>query len=88
MTDLYIENDPDPEPGMLEQLRARLVRLEHRMGDSASGAVEDARFLMRRTQHRINAQLGTAALVAFGAGIVLGLLATAVSAQRRRSRER
>ena len=77
MTDLFVEDDYEQQPGALDRLRAGVSRLEHQMHDSASGAVEDARMLVRRAQHRVNAQLGRSALIALGLGLVLGLAAAA-----------
>ena len=79
MTDLFLEDEPDRRPEMLETLRAEARRLERRIHDAASGAAEDARLAVRRTQHRINARLGTAALIAFGAGLAIGLIADLMS---------
>ena len=93
MTDLYVDDDygQPPKPGELQRFGAEMRRfaseLERRVHDSASGAVEDARLLVRRAQHRINRNLGTAALAALGAGLALGLLAAAVAAYRRRGAE-
>lgn len=87
MTDLFLEDDAPLEPGALARLRAEVSRaanaLERRLHDSASLAVEDARLMVRRTQHRINARLGTAALIALGAGVVLGLIAALATRSRR-----
>lgn len=82
MTDLFLEDEPERRPAALETLRAEARRLERRIHNSASGAVEDARLAVRRTQHRINAQLGLAALIALGTGLVLGLAAAALSSLR------
>jgi hypothetical protein len=79
MTDLFLEDEPERRPEMLETLRAEARRLERRLHDTASGAVEDARLAVRRTQHRINSQLGLAALIAFGAGLAIGLIADLLS---------
>lgn len=94
VTDFFIENDLEREtrPGALAQLRAEVARtasqLEHRVHDSASGVMEDARFLVRRTQHKINSRLGVSALIALGVGLVLGLAAAALSQDRARRRAR
>jgi hypothetical protein len=88
MTDVYTEDTDDYEAqfGALERLRAELARLasdlEHRIQASASGVMDETRVLARRAQHRINSQLGTSALVAIGAGLVLGLVAAALFARR------
>jgi hypothetical protein len=88
MTDVYTEDTDDYETQLnaLERLRAELARLasdlEHRVQASASDMMDETRFLARKVQHRINAQLGTSALVAIGAGLVLGLLAAALLAHR------
>jgi hypothetical protein len=90
MTDVYTEDsdDLDARPGAVDLLRAGVARaasqLEHRIQASASNAMDETRMLARRAQHRVNTQLGMAALVALGGGIVLGLLAAALSTQRRR----
>lgn len=85
MTDLFVEDDFEERPSAFAKLRAGVFRLEHQMHDSASGAVEDARMLVRRAQHRVNAQLGRSALIALGIGLVLGLAAAAALAVRGRS---
>jgi hypothetical protein len=88
MTDVYTEDTDDYETqlGALERLRAELARLasdlEHRIHASASDMMDETRFFARKAQHRINSQLGTSALVAIGAGLVLGLLAAALFAHR------
>jgi ElaB/YqjD/DUF883 family membrane-anchored ribosome-binding protein len=92
MTDIYTE-DPDEfdtRPGALEQLRAEVARarheLEHRIQSSASDVVDETRMLVRRVQHKVNSRLGSAALIAFGTGIALGLLAAILSGTRSSSR--
>jgi hypothetical protein len=88
MTDVYTEDSDeyDARIGALERLRMELARLasdlEHRVQASASDMMDETRFLARKAQHRINAQLGTSALIAIGAGLVLGLLAAALFAYR------
>ena len=88
MTDVYTEDtdDYDAPQGALDRLRADLRRLAHqlerRVQSSASDVLDETRFLARKAQHRINTQLGTSALVAIGAGLVLGLLAAALFAHR------
>ena len=88
MTDIYTEDsdDLDTRPGAVELLRAEVARaasqLEHRIQASASNAMDETRMLARRAQHRINSQLGMAALIALGGGIILGLLAAALSTPR------
>jgi hypothetical protein len=42
--------------------------------------------LVRRAQHKVNSQLGSAALIAFGTGIALGLLAAILSGIRSATR--
>jgi hypothetical protein len=88
MTDVYTEDSDeyDARIGALERLRLELARLasdlERRVQASASDMMDETRFLARKAQHRINTQLGTSALVAIGAGLVLGLLAAAMFAHR------
>lgn len=92
MTDVYTE-DPDDfgtRPGALEQLRAEVARrthrLEHRIHASASDVMDETRMLVRRAQHRINSQLGSAALIALCSGVALGLLAAMLVSTRSSSR--
>lgn len=88
MADIYTEDSDefDARPGAVELLRAEVARaaslLEQRILSSASDAMDETRMLARRAQHRINSQLGTAALVALGTGVVLGLIAAAIAAAR------
>ena len=88
MADIYTEDSDefDARPGAVELLRAEVARaaslLEQRILSSASDAMDETRMLARRAQHRINSQLGTAALVALGTGVVLGLIAAARSSRR------
>lgn len=88
MTDIYTEDSDefDTRPGALEQLRAEVARathrLEHRIQSSASDVVDETRMLVRRAQHRINSQLGSAALIALCSGVALGLLAAAFVGSR------
>lgn len=88
MTDVYTEDSDefDTRPGAVEMLRAEVARarhqLEQRIQASASDVVDETRMLVRRAQHRVNSQLGSAALIALGTGIVLGLLAAALSGSR------
>jgi len=88
MTDIYTEDSDglDARPGAVELLRAEVARaaslIEDRILASASDAMDETRMLARRAQHRINSQLGTAALIALGTGVVLGLLAAALAGAR------
>jgi hypothetical protein len=88
MSDIYTEDsdDLDARPGAVELLRAEASRavsqIEHRIQASASDMMDETRMLARRAQHRINSQLGSAALIAFGTGIALGLLAAVLSGTR------
>ncbi|HWA02403.1 MAG TPA: hypothetical protein VG819_02640 [Rhizomicrobium sp.] len=88
MSDVYIEDPEETEVGALEHVRAELSRiasqLERKLQSSASGALDETRFLMRKAQHRINSRLGPSALVAICAGVVLGLAAAALLASRSR----
>jgi ElaB/YqjD/DUF883 family membrane-anchored ribosome-binding protein len=88
MTDIYTDDDYEQRtrPGVLDFLRAeasRLVsRMEHRLQASASDVMDETRMLARRAEHKIHSRMGTAALIALGSGIALGLLAAALSSRR------
>jgi ElaB/YqjD/DUF883 family membrane-anchored ribosome-binding protein len=88
MTDIYTEDSDDPEmrPGALALLRAEAARfasqIEHRLQASASDVMDEARMLARRAEHRIHSRFGTAALVALGSGVALGLLAAVLLSHR------
>jgi len=90
MTDLFLEDDDDARPRALDRLRAEVSRragaIEHRLHDTASNAMEDARMLVRRAQRRINTHLGVSALAALGIGVALGLIVALIASQRGRER--
>ncbi|MBV8978840.1 MAG: hypothetical protein JO261_13685 [Alphaproteobacteria bacterium] len=87
MTDVYIEDPQDGQHGALEEFRADMGRLVHqlerRVQDSAADVAAETRFLMHRTQRRINAHLGVSALIALSVGLTLGLVAAVMSASRK-----
>ncbi|HWA88504.1 MAG TPA: hypothetical protein VG889_00605 [Rhizomicrobium sp.] len=89
MSDVYVEEPMDEAPhvGTLRRLRLELARTTHRLERAiqaqASNAVDETRFLMLKTRKRINARLGTAAAIALGTGLALGLLAALAARSRR-----
>jgi hypothetical protein len=91
MTDLYTEYpyDQPARPGALVLLRAEAARfalqIERRFQASASDIMDETRMLARRAEHKIHSRFGTAALIALGSGVVLGLLAAAFSSRRSHS---
>jgi hypothetical protein len=84
MTDIYTDEDFDHEvgPGTLELLRAEARRLASRLENSleatASDVIDETRMLARRAEYKIHSRFGTAALIALGSGMALGLLAAAL----------
>jgi ElaB/YqjD/DUF883 family membrane-anchored ribosome-binding protein len=94
MTDIYTEDPYDPEmrPGALAVLRAEAARLasqlEHRLQASASDVMDETRMLARRAEYKIHSRFGTAALIALGSGVALGLLAASLSSHGTRRRGR
>jgi ElaB/YqjD/DUF883 family membrane-anchored ribosome-binding protein len=95
MSDVYTEDEPydsDTQPGALAVLRAEAARfasqLEHRLQASASDVMDETRMLARRAEYKIHSRFGTAALIALGSGVALGLLAAALSSHSMRRRGR
>lgn len=96
MSDHYTDDEYDygqrTRVGAMELLRAEAVRLmsrlEHRVQASASDVMDETRMLARRAEYRIHSQFGTAALIALGSGVALGLLAAALSSRGVRRRDR
>jgi len=94
MTDIYTE-DPyeyEPRPGAIALLKAEAARfvsqIEHRLQASASDVMDETRMLARRAEYKIHSRFGTAALIALGTGVTLGLLAAALSSRSARRRNR
>jgi hypothetical protein len=89
MTDVYIEDPEDevPNPGTVARMRADLARMEHLAyryaSDTAGNVMDEARMIALRARRKINANLGTSAAIALGAGVALGLLAAGITAFRR-----
>ncbi|HTT97505.1 MAG TPA: hypothetical protein VMF58_05610 [Rhizomicrobium sp.] len=94
MSDIYTDEDYDDQvrPGALELLRAEARRfasqLEQRLQASASDVMDETRMLARRAEYRIHSRFGTAALIALGSGVALGLLAAVLSSRGARRRGR
>jgi len=88
MTDLYIEEPQEGRLTAVEQLRAEMGRLRHQLErlvqDSASDVAMETRVLMHRARRSINARLGISALIAIALGLMIGLIAAALSPGRRR----
>jgi hypothetical protein len=95
MSDIYTDDEDyerQTRPGALELLRAEAARfasqLEHRLAASASDVMDETRMLARRAEYRIHSRFGTAAVIALGSGMALGLLAAALSSRGARRRAR